>query len=94
MNGRPIIMEIEVPQIAQVVTPEQLAEQAAAEKAKAKGKKAPKPKPVKEVPSIYYRIPATCTVKIKEGTELLFQTRIPVYQLGQESSVPLKTALN
>ena len=94
MNGRPIIMEIEVPQIARVVTPEQLAEQAAAEKAKAKGKKAPKPKPVKEVPSIYYRIPATCTVKIKEGTELLFQTRIPVYQLGQESSVPLKTALN
>lgn len=93
MNGRPVVMEIDVPQIAQVLTPEQLAEQAAAEKAKAKGKKAPKPKPVKEVPSIYYRIPATCTVKIKEGTELLFQTRIPVYQLGQESSVPLKTAL-
>lgn len=93
MNGRPIIMEIEVPQIAQVVTPEQIAEEAAAEKAAAKGKKAPKPKPVKEVPSLYYRIPVTCTVKIKEGADLLFQTRIPVYQLGQESSVPLKTAL-
>ena len=94
MNGKPIIMEIDVPQVAQVVTPEQIAEEEAAEKAKAKGKKAPKPKPVKEIPSMYYRIPATCTVKIKEGADLLLQTRIPVYQLGQESSVPLKTALN
>ena len=85
VNGKPIVMEIEVPQIAQVPDP-------AAEAEAAGGRKAAKK--VKEIPSIYYRIPAACTIRLKEGADLLLQTRIPVYQLGQESSVPLKTALN
>jgi len=42
---------------------------------------------------IRYRIPAICTVKLKEGAELLMQTRIPVYQLGQESSIPASVVL-
>ena len=37
---------------------------------------------------IHYRIPAICTVKLKNGADLLLQSRIPVYQLGQESSLP------
>lgn len=37
---------------------------------------------------ITYRIPAACTVKIMDGKSLLLQTRIPVYQLGHESSLP------
>ncbi len=42
---------------------------------------------------IHYRIPAVCTVKLKNGAELLLQTRIPVYQLGQQSSVPASVAI-
>ncbi len=43
---------------------------------------------------IRYRIPAICTVKLKNGTDLLLQARIPVYQLGQESSIPASVVLN
>ncbi len=49
-------------------------------------------KPSKEE-VIVYRIPATCTVKIKNGQDLLLQSRIPVYQLGQESSIPASLIL-
>ncbi len=42
---------------------------------------------------IHYRIPAICTVKIKNGADLLLQTRMPVYQLGQESTIPAATVL-
>ena len=42
---------------------------------------------------VYYRIPAICTVKLKEGADLLLQSRIPVYQLGQDSSVPATVLL-
>lgn len=38
---------------------------------------------------VYYRIPAACTVRLMNGTELLLQSRMPVYQLGQESSLPV-----
>lgn len=41
----------------------------------------------------YYRIPAVCTVKLMDGTNLLLQSRMPVYQLGQESSLPVNVIL-
>ena len=41
----------------------------------------------------YYRIPAVCTVKLMEGANLLLQSRMPVYQLGQESSIPVNVIL-
>jgi hypothetical protein len=41
----------------------------------------------------YYRIPAICNVKVMDGAELLLQSRIPVYQLGQESSLPVNVKL-
>ena len=37
---------------------------------------------------IHYRIPAICTVKITDGQELVLQSRIPVYQKGQELTFP------
>jgi hypothetical protein len=40
--------------------------------------------------AIYYRIPAICNVKLMDGVNMLLQSRIPVYQLGRESSTPLK----
>lgn len=42
----------------------------------------------------YYRIPAVCTVKLMEGANLLLQSRVPVYQLGHESSMPVNVKLN
>lgn len=42
---------------------------------------------------VHYRIPAVCTVKIKNGADLLLQSRVPVYQLGQESSLPVTVAV-
>ena len=42
---------------------------------------------------IHYRIPAICTVKLKNGADLLLQSRIPVYQLGQESSLPASVGI-
>ena len=41
----------------------------------------------------YYRIPAVCTVKIMKGTDLLLQSRMPIYQLGKESSLPINVIL-
>ncbi len=47
----------------------------------------------KKADVIRYRIPAVCTVKIKSGADLLLQSRVPVYQLGQESSIPANVAI-
>ena len=41
----------------------------------------------------YYRIPAVCTVKLMDGANLLLQARVPVYQLGQETSMPINVVL-
>ena len=42
---------------------------------------------------VYYRIPAICTVKIMDGANLLLQSRMPIYQLGKESSLPVNVIL-
>ena len=36
----------------------------------------------------HYRIPATCEVKLSDGVNVLLQSRMPVYQLGVESTFP------
>ena len=41
----------------------------------------------------YFRIPAICTVKLIDSGDTILQTRIPVYQLGQESSLPVNVIL-
>lgn len=38
---------------------------------------------------IYYRVPTTCKVKISNGTQLLLQTRLPIYQKGMILTFPL-----
>ncbi len=38
---------------------------------------------------LYYRIPATCSVKLSDGADVLLQTRMPVYQLGVTASYPI-----
>ncbi len=42
-------------------------------------------------PAAWYRVPAICTVKLMDGGNVLIQSRIPVYQLGIESSFPIST---
>ena len=39
---------------------------------------------------IYYRIPAVCTVKLSEGTAVLLQSRLPVFQLGADNALPVQ----
>lgn len=41
----------------------------------------------------YYRIPSVCTVKLMDGANLLLQSRMPIYQLGRESSLPVNVIL-
>jgi len=40
--------------------------------------------------SVHYRIPVVCNAKLTAGGRVLFQSRIPVYQLGRECTYPLK----
>ena len=39
--------------------------------------------------SVVYRLPAISTVKLTDGMNVILQSRIPVYQLGIESSFPV-----
>ncbi len=48
---------------------------------------------VSKVPTVKYLIPAICTVKVKDGSDLLIQTRVPVYQLGIIGSMPVNATL-
>ena len=40
--------------------------------------------------AIHYRVPAVCVVRLTAGGKTLCQTRVPIYQLGRESTLPLK----
>ena len=42
----------------------------------------------------YYRIPAICTVKLIDSGNVILQNRMPIYQLGKESSLPVNVILN
>lgn len=83
LSGKPVVMEI-VPQVF-----EQIAQPVPDEKHAKKSKK----EVVAPAVLAYYRIPATCVVKLMEGVDVLLQTRMPVYQLGQESSLPVNVIL-
>ena len=82
-EGQPVIMQI-IPQ--EMAVPE-VAETAAATETAGDASAAPAKKNAYVL--AYYRIPAVCTVKLVSGDNLLLQTRFPIYQLGQESSVPM-----
>ena len=51
------------------------------------------PSAASKVQTVKYLIPAVCTVKVKEGSELLIQSRVPVYQLGVLGSMPVNATL-
>ena len=47
----------------------------------------------KENSTIHYRIPAISLCRLKNGSEILIESRIPVYQLGRESLFPLNVLI-
>ena len=79
LSGRPVVMEI-VPQ--EIVVHKE-------EPVEAK----PKKKSKEVVQTVSYLVPSVCTVKIKDGANLLIQSRIPVYQLGVQGSMPIDANL-
>ena len=85
VSGKPIVMEIVVPEFKQV---EVVQDAAAVTTSKSKGKNVLPPV------EVYYRIPAICTIKLMQGSNLLLVARMPIYQLGQESSLPVNVILN
>ena len=96
LSGKPILMEIAPQEFAQtdVAKAELEAEAAAQAELEATGK-APKTKAPAEKREVrvFFRIPAACKVTLKNGVDLLMQTRVPVYQLGQETSLPVNAKL-
>lgn len=96
ISGKPILLEVIPQEFAK--TDLAKAEETAAAEAQAQLEatgKAPKSKAPAEKQQVlaYYRIPAICTVNVKNGDELLLQSRVPIYQLGQESSLPVNVIL-
>ena len=47
----------------------------------------------KEGSIIHYRIPAIVRCRLTDGNDLLLESRIPVYQLGEEASFPINVLL-
>ena len=39
----------------------------------------------------HYRVPASCSIKLTDGVNVLLQSRVPVYQLGIESTFQINT---
>ena len=96
LSGKPILLEIVPQEFAQTEVAKAEAEAEAAAKAQLEATgKAPKAKPVaeKREAQVYFRLPAVCKVTLKSGVDILIQSRVPVYQLGQETSLPVNAKL-
>ena len=46
-----------------------------------------------KVPVVVYRIPATCGIRVIDGKNVLMETRFPIYQFGEETSLPVNVNL-
>lgn len=86
ISGRPIMLELV--REAQAVKTEQVVEPVIDNTSKKSSKSQGQ---VQSFGNISYRIPAICIAKIVDGQELLLQSRIPVYQLGETLTFPLQT---
>lgn len=78
LTGRPVVLEL-TPEIVKT-----------ANVSEETSKKKTTESDPKKNPLIYYRIPSVCQLKVLDGEELLLQSRIPVYQLGETLSFPVK----
>lgn len=85
ISGRPIVMEV-IPQY-EVQEGEDATEVTVNEPYIKKGAK--NLKEAQNRGNIEYRIPSICTVKLFDADILLLQSRVPVYQKGEQVSFPL-----
>lgn len=92
LSGKPVVMEIVLPEVADT-TPEEPADPKKAARAKRSPRAKKAAKMIEQMQKVNYMIPAVCTVKVKEGSELLMQSRVPVYQLGVLTTVPANATL-
>lgn len=46
-----------------------------------------------KVPVVVYRVPAVCSVRLADGKSTLLQARVPVYQFGEETTLPVNLDL-
>ena len=85
LSGKPVVLEVIPQEFKQIDVAADTVAVAAKPKSKSKN----------EIPAVeaFYRIPAMCTIKLSEGGRLLLQSRMPVYQLGQVSSIPVNVIL-
>lgn len=81
ISGRPIVMEI-TPEDSEDFYSEQAITETRTSKSRARYE-------ADQRGSIYYRIPAICSVRITDGQDLILKNRMPVYQKGQELSFPV-----
>lgn len=52
-----------------------------------------KGKPAKDVVYVTYRIPAICSVRLSDGGRTLIQGRIPVFQFGVDTTLPVNVTI-
>ena len=75
LSGKPVVLEI---------TPVPVPEPANPVEKKSDGKKLSR-----NVIYAMYRVPAVCSVKLTDGTGVLLNSRLPVYQFGYDTTFPL-----
>lgn len=46
-----------------------------------------------KIPVVVYRIPATCSYKMTDGKTMILQGRVPVFQFGEETTLPVNLNL-
>ena len=80
IGGRPIVLELTVEEGA--------AAQLDIHSPKSSGRPSGK-----EGSLIFYRVPAVCQMKMTDGQQILMQSRIPIYQLGETLSFPTDVVL-
>lgn len=85
LSGKPVILEITAPAFKEIEVPEVDPKKAKklAQEAEKEAKRG-----IRRV-DLHYCIPAMCNVKLMDGMNVLIQDRIPIYQLGQESTYPV-----
>ncbi len=83
VSGRPIVMEI----IPEITAPTEFVDSDTNKKSRSKYE-------AKTRGGIYYRIPVICHIKLLDGQDLLLQSRVPVYQLGETINFPMDVLLN
>lgn len=75
LSGKPVVLEI---------APEPESQPGNPVESKSEGRKLSR-----DVIYAMYRVPAVCTLKLTDGSELLLTSRLPLYQFGYDATFPL-----